>query len=69
MVPNLAVLNEYLYAKIEFLTCSSTIKQVCLPVWEAAFFTFESSVLVGGFIPLAKGRVCELIQIVIKIRR
>ena len=34
--------------KKEFLACSSrTIKQVCLPVWEAAFFTFVSGVLVG----------------------
>ena len=35
--------------KKEFLACSSSssIKQVCLPVAEAAFFTFESS----GFVP------------------
>ena len=52
MVPSLAVLNQYLYAKKEFLACSSSaIKQVCLPVWEAAFLTFESSVLDGGFVP------------------
>ena len=52
MIPSLAVLNQYLYGKKEFLACSSTIKQVCIPVWEAAFFTFVSGVLVGGFIPL-----------------
>ena len=48
------MLNQYLYAKKEFLACSSStiIKQVCLPVWEVAFLTFESSVLVGGFVPL-----------------
>ena len=52
MVPSLAVLNHYLYAKKEFLACSSdTIKKVCLPVWEAAFLMFESSVLVGGLVP------------------
>ena len=34
--------------KKEFLACSSSaIKQVCLPVWEAAFFMFVSGVLVG----------------------
>ena len=31
---------------------SSAIKQVFLPVWEAAFFTFVLGVLVGGFVPL-----------------
>ena len=51
MVPSLAVLNQYLYAKKEYLVCSSTIKQVFKPVWEAAFFTFESSVLVIEFVP------------------
>ena len=35
-----------------FLAFSSTIKPVCLPVWEAGFLAFESSVLVGGFVPL-----------------
>ena len=40
MVPSLAVLNQYLYGKKEFLGCSSSaMKQVCLPVWEAAFCT------------------------------
>ena len=52
MVPSLSVLKQYLNAKKEFLACSSTIKQVCLPVWEAAFFMFELSILVGGFVPL-----------------
>ena len=35
--------------KKEFLACgsSATIKQVCLPVWEAAFLMFVSGVLVG----------------------
>ena len=47
MIPTLAVLNQYLSGKKEFLACSSsTIKQVCLPVWEAAFFMFVSGVLV-----------------------
>ena len=39
--------------KKKFLPCSSTIKHSCLPVWEAVFFTFKSSVSVGGFVPLA----------------
>ena len=47
MVPSLAVLNQYLFAKKEFLACSRTIKQVRLPLWEAAFLMFESNVLVG----------------------
>ena len=52
MVPSLAVLKKYLYVKKEFLACSSrAIKQVCLPVWEAPFLTFELSVLVGAFVP------------------
>ena len=39
--------------KKEFLACSSSaIKQVCLPVAEAAIFTFVSSVLVGEFASL-----------------
>ena len=40
--------------KKDFLACgsSTTIKQVRLPVAEAAFFTFVSGVLVGGFVPL-----------------
>ena len=39
--------------KKDFLACSSgAIKQVCLPVWEAAFFTLVSGVLVGGFVPI-----------------
>ena len=49
MVPNLAVLNQNLYDKKEYLAWSSTIKQSCLPVWEAAIFTFESRVSVGEF--------------------
>ena len=48
MIPSLAVSNQYLYGKKEFLACSSSaIKQVCLPVWKATFFTFVSGVLVG----------------------
>ena len=48
MILSLAVLNQYFYGKKEFLACSSSsIKQVCLPVAEAAFFTFVSDVLVG----------------------
>ena len=36
----------------ELLACSSSaMKQVCLPVWEVAFFMFVSGVLVGGFVP------------------
>ena len=43
--------------KKEFLACSSSaIKQVCLPVWEAAFFTFVSVVLVGAHY------VCDVIN-------
>ena len=38
MAPSLAVLSQYFYAKKKFLACSSTIKQACLPVWEAAVF-------------------------------
>ena len=53
MVPNLAVLSNYLYGKKKFLACSSSaIKQVSLPVWEAAFITFVWGVLIGGFVPL-----------------
>ena len=40
MVPNLAVLNQYSYAKME---CSNTVEQSCLPVVWATFFMFESS--------------------------
>ena len=57
MIQNLAVLNQYLYGKKGLLACSSSaIKQVCLPVWEAAFNTFVLDVLVGGFIPLVYSR-------------
>ena len=51
MVPDLAVLNWNSYAKREFIACgSSAIKQICLPLWEAATFTPELSILVGGFV-------------------
>ena len=41
--------------KKEFLACSSSAtKQVCLPVAEAAFSTFVSGVLVGGFVPFMR---------------
>ena len=52
MVASLAVFNEYLEELLA--RGSSTMEQVCLPVWEADFFTFESSVLVSGFVPLCK---------------
>ena len=45
-------------AKDEFLAYSSSaIKQVCLPVWEAAFFTFLSGVLVTGFVSLGPPKI------------
>ena len=43
--------------KKEFLARgSSAIKQVCLPVWEAAFFTFVPGVLVGESASLSQNR-------------
>ena len=48
MIRSLVVSNQYLYAKIGVFSLQrNAIKQVCLPVWEAAFLAFVSGVLVG----------------------
>ena len=51
MVANLAVFNQYqcMLKRSFFAYSSSTVEQTCLPVWEAAFITFEWSVSVGEF--------------------
>ena len=52
MVPNLVVLNQYLYAKKEFLLVEVLENRVFFTGFGGRIFTFESNVLVDGFVPL-----------------